>query len=124
MQQLYFHPAWEKTISDTDRELIEKLFEQTYMQADDLIMSPVVRAAVNYKNELLVTVLIHNFTHHSARFIRRSVFVHCKHFDNEQQFTIPDLVIAPFTSMPWTFIFEANSIYATLDLTDLILEIE
>lgn len=124
MQQLSFHPAWDKTISKKDRLLVEDLFEQTYNQADDLIMSPVIRAAVNYKKELLVTVLVHNFTHHSARFHNRSIFIHCEHFDAEQVFTIPELVIAPFTSMPWTFIFKANPLYEQLALTQLVLEIE
>lgn len=124
MQQLYFHPAWEKTISEQDRALIEELFEQTYNQVDDFIMSPVIRVAINHKKELLVTVLVHNFTHHSARFNNRSVFIHCDDFDCEQRFTIPDLLIAPFTSMPWTFIFEANPIYERLPLNELTLEIE
>ena len=124
MQQLYFHPAWEKTISDQDRALIEDLFEQTYNQVDDLIMSPVIQVALNHKKELLVTVLVHNFTHHSARFNNRSVFIHCDDFDAEQVFTIPDLVIAPVTSMPWTFIFEANPVYEKLQLNELVLEIE
>ena len=124
MQQLYFHPAWDKTISQQDRLLIENLFEQTYTQVDDIIASPVIRSAINHKNELLVTVLIHNFTHHSAHFTNRSIFVHCQDFDAEQAFTIPDLIIAPFTSMPWTFIFEANQLYKSLPLEEIVLEIE
>lgn len=124
MQQLYFHPAWDKTISEQDRAIIEKLFDETYSQADDFIMSPILRAAISYKQELLVTVLVHNFTHHSARFNNRSVFIRCGDFHAEQAFTIPDLVIAPFTSMPWTFIFKADSIYETLPLDEIILEIE
>lgn len=124
MQQLAFHPAWDKTISKNDRLLIEELFEQTYDQADDLIMSPVIRAAINYKKELLITVLVHNFTHHAARFNQRSIFIQCDDFEAEQVFTIPDLIIAPFTSMPWTFIFQANRFYEKLELTKLVLEID
>ena len=124
MQQLAFHPAWDKTISDNDRLLIEELYEQTYDQVDDFIMSPVIRAAINYKKELLVTVLVHNFTHHAARFKERSIFIQCDKFEAEQVFTIPDLIIAPFTSMPWTFIFQANPVYEQLELTNLVLEID
>ena len=124
MQQLSFHPAWDKTISEKDRLLVEELFEQTYNQADDLIMSPVLRAAINHKKELLVTVLVHNFTHHSALFRNRSIFIQCDNFESEQVFSIPDFVIPPVTSMPWTFIFPANPIYETLELTELVLEIE
>lgn len=124
MQQLYFYPAWDKTISEQDRLLIENLFEQTYTQVDDVITSPLLRVAINHKQQLLVTVLIHNFTHHSAHFNNRSVFIHCGDFHAEQVFTIPDLVVAPFTSMPWTFIFEADPVYETLTLDEITLEIE
>lgn len=124
MQQLYFHPAWDKTISPQDRASIENLFEQTYRRIDDLIMSPAIRTAINYKNELLVTVLVHNFTHHSATFNNRTVYVHYGSFHAEQAFTIPELVIAPFTSMPWTFIFKERTEYEKLTLEKVVLEIE
>ena len=125
MQQLYFHPTWEKAISELDRTLIETVFEQTYTDTADLIMSPTVRVATNYKNELLIMVLVHNFTHHSTRFNNRLVYAHCgDEFDLQKSFTISDLVVAPFTSMPWTFIFEPNEAYNTLDLSKFVLEIE
>lgn len=124
MQQLSFHPAWDKTISEKDRLLIEDIFDQTYNQVDDLIMSPVIRTAINHKKELLVTALVHNFTHHSAQFRNRSIFISCGDFDEEQVFTLPDFVIPPFTSMPWTFIFTANPLYEKLDLSQVVLEIE
>ncbi len=124
MQQLYLHPTWEKAVSQKDLALIEDVFEQTYTKADDVIMSPIVRTAFNHKGELLITTLVHNFTHHSARFANRSVFIRCGDYMEEQVFTIPSLSIPPFTSMPWTFIFKPDSVHATLDLQDLILEIE
>ena len=124
MQQLYLHPTWEKAVSQKDLALIEDVFEQTYTKADDVIMSPVVRTAFNHKGELLITALVHNFTHHSARFTNRSVFIRCGDYMEEQVFTIPSLSIPPFTSMPWTFIFKPDPLHATLNLQQLILEIE
>lgn len=124
MQQLYFHPTWDKTISAQDRALIEQLFTETYTDVDDFIMSPIFRVAINHKEELLVTALVHNFTHHSAKFQNRSVFIHCDGFDEEQAFTIPDFVIPPFTSMPWTFIFKSNPVYNTLPIQTILVEIE
>ena len=124
MQQLYLHPTWEKAISDKDRDLIETVFEQTYDQVDDIIMSPIIRVAFNHKNELLVTALVHNFTHHGTRFQNRSVFLRCGDYMEEQSFTIQELSIPPFTSMPWTFIFNPDPIHSSLDLQQLILEIE
>ena len=123
MQQLYLHPTWEKAISDKDRTLIESVFEQTYNQVDDVIMSPVIRVAFNHKNELLITALVHNFTHHGTRFKNRSIYVRCGEYIVEQSFTIPELSIPPFTSMPWTFIFKPDPLHSSLDLQQLILEI-
>lgn len=124
MQQLYFHPTWERAISEADREVIEQLFEQTYDEVDDTIMSPTVRAAFNHKGELLVTALVHNFTHHSARFRERTVFVHADDDFYEQRFTIDALVVPPFTSMPWTFIFPPNALALTITLSNVYIEIE
>ena len=124
VQQLYLHPTWEKAISDKDRTLIENIFEQTYHQVDDVIMSPVIRVAFNHKNELLITALVHNFTHHATRFRNRSVYIRCNEYIEEQVFTISELSIPPFTSMPWTFIFQPNPEHKSLDLNEVILEIE
>lgn len=124
MQQLYLHPTWEKALSDKDRALIESVFEQTYNQVDDVIMSPVIRVAFNHKKELLITALVHNFTHHGTRFKNRSVYVRCGEYLEEQSFTIPELSIAPFTSMPWTFIFQPDPVHSSLDLKQINLEIE
>ena len=124
MQQLFLHPAWDKTISEQDRALIEKLFEESYTDVRDLIMSPLIRAAFNHKQELLITVLIHNFTHHSVAFRNRAVLISSGEYYFEQQFTIPDLTVAPFTSMPWTFIFEPNHDFKNLDLVTIQIEID
>lgn len=124
MQQLYFHPTWDRQISAQDRAFIEQLFTETYKDVDDFIMSPTIRVALNHKKELLVTVLVHNFTHHSAKFYNRSVFIQCDGYEEEQTFTIPDLVIAPFTSMPWTFIFRPDPAHESLPLEMLTVEID
>ena len=123
MQQLYLHPTWEKAVSDKDRSLIECVFDQTYEQTDDVMMSPIVRTSLNYKGDLLVMAVVHNFTHHSTRFRNRTVSILCDDYYEEQLFTIPELTIAPFTSMPWTFIFEAKSEYMTLQLDHVVIEI-
>lgn len=124
MQQLYFHPAWEKTISEQDRQLIETLFDTTYTQVDDVMMSPVLRVAFNHQQQLLVTALVHNFTHHSTTFSERLVAIRCDLYVEEQVMTIPQLTIAPFTSMPWTFMFPANELHNQLDIGKLILDID
>lgn len=123
MQQLYLHPTWQQAVSAQDRALIEQTFDDTNGEVEDLLLSPVMRAAFNHKGQLLVTALVHNFSHHSVRFQDRAVTLQCEDFFEEQLFTIPALSIAPFTSMPWTFIFEPNEAYAGLPLDALVLEI-
>ena len=122
MQQLVYHPAWEKQLSAQDRQLIEDVFEQTYHIQHDILETPFIRAAFNHKNELLVTVLIHNFTHRAIGVNDKFVQLSQGKLFFEQKFTLPTR-IAAFSSMPWTFIFEPNEQYSELNLTDLHVEI-
>lgn len=123
MQQLVYHPAWEKQLSTQDRTLIENMFEQTFHEQNDLIDAVFIRAAFNHQDELLVTVLIHNFTHRAIGI--NETFVQLSQGDLffEQKFTVPSR-IAAFSSMPWTFIFEPNEQFKELDLTKLQVEID
>lgn len=123
MQQLVYHPAWEKQLSIQDRKLIENVFEQTYNVQHDILETPFIRAAFNHKNELLVTVLIHNFTHRAIGVNDKFVQLSQGELFFEQKFTLPTR-IAAFSSMPWTFIFEPNEAFTELDLTDLHVEID
>ena len=106
VQQLYFHPSWDKTISEQDRLAIEQLFDETYTQVDDTVTSPVFRTAVNHKGELLVTVLVHNFTHRALRFSKRDILLINGDEVHEQTVSIADFTVPAFTSMPWTFMFQ------------------
>ena len=123
MQQLHFHAAWDKTISPKDRVLIEELFDNTYDEAEDPLMSPILRTAINHKHELLVTVLIHNFTHRAVQFKNRDAQFSAGDDFYEQSFTIPDLIIPAFTSMPWTFIFTDVDMQSLENSAEMSLEI-
>lgn len=110
MQQLRFETSWDKALSAQDRNQIEKLFIETKHQSYSTIVFSPIREAINHQNELLITVLVHNFTQNPLTFENTQLV-----YSNEQaiiaanEFTLPALKIPPQTSMPWTFIFPQNS---------------
>ncbi|GAK04278.1 hypothetical protein JCM19037_2667 [Geomicrobium sp. JCM 19037] len=95
-QTLYWHPAWEKTISIEDRKHVEKLFTCTPRKP-----YTVFRVAINHKGELLVSALIQNedqtpWIRQMLAFVQDSKPIAKGHFH---------VHVLPKTSMAWTFIF-------------------
>jgi SLAP domain-containing protein len=111
MQELLFAEAWDRTISDNDRSRIKKAFQEAVLtDTAPLQFSPLWRA-VNYRGELLITVIIHNkneapfaFSDQTVNY-KTGVKTAAKHI-----FTLPFLINGK-TSMPWTFIFPKESIF-------------
>ena len=125
MQQLQFESSWEKALSAQDRDAIEKLFNDTKEQHYTTIIFSPIRQAINHRNELLITVLVHNFTDQPLTFNNtRLRYKIQEEVIAENEFTLPNLVIPNEVSMPWTFIFQPNPEHTSLDLNKLILEIE
>lgn len=112
MQQLQFESAWDKTIADQDRKRIERIFAETnFHQDQDITLAPAT-VAKNHKGQLLVTVLIHNFTNESYAFHGKTLqYKEKNQIKGEHTFDSPTLTIAEQTSMPWTFIFPADSLH-------------
>ena len=108
MQTLQFETAWEKAVAERDRQYIEELFQNTKELKSQDIDCHIIRTAINHKQQMLVTVLIHNFTEQPLAFKERVVRCLLEHGSVAQKFTIPALTIPPFTSMPWTFIYESS----------------
>ncbi|MEO4053019.1 SLAP domain-containing protein [Solibacillus sp. CAU 1738] len=106
MQQLQFEASWDKALSAQDRDQIEKLFNETKEKHfANIVFSP-IREAINHRNELLITVLVHNFSAIPLTFENtRLVYLNEQMILAEKLFTLPALVIPPKVSMPWTFIF-------------------
>lgn len=109
MQQLQFERSWNKALSTQDRNTIEEIFNITKEQNTSGVMFSPVRKSLNYRNELLITVLVHNFsdsmlTFHNTHLVYRTI----EKVVAEKEFTIPTLSIPPKVSMPWTFIFSKN----------------
>lgn len=106
MQQLQFEASWDKALSAQDRHNIEKIFNETkHLNSSDIVCSP-IRQAVNHKQQLLVTVLVHNFTDNPLTFNNtRLVYRTQQQIIADDEFTLPTLTIPPFVSKPWTFIF-------------------
>ena len=112
MQILKFEPSWEKAISINDRKLITDIFQSSNTQFNQSTRLKPIWEATNYKGEVLITILIHNFTNTTLTFRNQKLSYQEKNIViAEHIFTVPQLVIKPKTSMPWTFIFPIESLY-------------
>ncbi|MEN1967185.1 SLAP domain-containing protein [Lentibacillus sp. N15] len=110
MQKLTYESAWDKTISAGDRDKIEQAFYETYLWPAKKLHFTVLWRAKNYKDALLVTVLIHNFSSHPVSFHQKSI----RYIENNipvsmHTFSLPTPIIEGQTSMPWTFIFPVGN---------------
>ena len=109
MQQLQFESSWAKALSQQDRDAIEKLFNDTKGQHYTTIIFSPIRQAINHRNELLITVLVHNFSQQPFTFANTHlVYSNGQEVLAENIFTLPTLTIPPQVSMPWTFIFPVH----------------
>lgn len=110
VQTLEMESAWEKTVSDQDRELIMRTFAGlTHTRKQDFAYT-YLRHDFNHRGALLVIALIHNYDRHKRTFIDHEVQCCDKSgtIIAAESFTIP-VQISANTSMPWTFIFPAGS---------------
>jgi len=106
MQQLKFEPSWDKALSSKDRIMFQQLFKETSVSDANLTQLVPVWHASNYKGELLITVLIHNFTNQTLSFHNTKLsYIENGKSVAEHTFTHSSLIIEPGVSMPWTFIF-------------------
>lgn len=109
MQKLVFEEAWDRTISQKDRDEIEHIFHEAIANLGTGVTFTTIRVAVNHKNERLVTTIVHNNTEQSLLFENTTLEI----WDGanrlaEHRFTLPTFQVPPETSMPWTFIFPAS----------------
>lgn len=109
MHKLQFEPAWDKTISSQDRHEIIEMFEQVTPFLEAGIHFTFLWGAYNHKNELLITVLIHNFQRESLQ-LQHTIIS----YQEEQDIIVNGIfdvraIIPAHTSMPWTFIFSADN---------------
>ncbi|KAB2494104.1 SLAP domain-containing protein [Priestia endophytica] len=110
MQQLQFETSWDKALANQDRENIERIFNETkHLNSSTIFCSP-IREAINHKEALLVSVLVHNGTDRLLTFINaRLLYSIGGEVIADKVFTLPALTIRPGVSMPWTFIFPKDS---------------
>lgn len=124
MQKLEFESSWDKALSSKDRIEIEEIFLVTSkIDLNHVHLSPIWQA-INHRGELLMTVLVHNFTHQALTFHEKKLV--CIENDEviaEFPFTLPTLLVQPKVSMPWTFIFPVDSLKSNASLTNSRLEI-
>lgn len=105
MQTLKFEPAWDKTIAPEDRIFIETFFEREIQSIYEGVYFSYLKQAVNYREHLLVTVLIHNQNDAPLRLDNEVItYEDDEHIIAKGVFSLP-FTIAHRTTMPWTFIF-------------------
>src|SRR5690625_2125697 len=125
MQQLIFEAAWDKTIAPIDRDNITSLFRKTTNENKENVEIIPIRQAINHNEDLLVIVLIHNFSNED--FPLRNVYASYLEADEliaEHDFTFPQVNIQRKTSMPWTFIFPKVSWHRSPSFENSRLQIE
>lgn len=111
MQKLQFESSWEHAIALKDRELITNIFQNSNTEDGQSIRLEPIWEAMNYKGEVLITVLIHNFSNTGLTFQNQKfTYIEKETIIAEHIFTVPQLIIKPKTSMPWTFIFPTESL--------------
>lgn len=110
MQQLQFEVSWDKALAALDRQNITRIFSETkHLNSSNIVCSS-IREAINYKEALLVSVLVHNFTDHPFDFNNTRLLYNIQgEVIADKAFTLPALVIPSQVSMPWTFIFPKGS---------------
>ena len=112
MQILNFETSWEKAIATKDRKLITEIFQKSNTTDGQSIRLEPIWEAMNYKGEVLITVLIHNFMDKGLTFQNQKfIYLEKESIIAEHIFTVSQLVIKPKTSMPWTFIFPIESLH-------------
>ena len=104
--QLQFEKSWDKALATTDRTHIEQLFLHAKKSED----FTAIREAINHKKTLLITALVHNRHDEPLTFHETSLsYVIDEQVIANTTFTLPQLIIPPHTSMPWTFLFPIGS---------------
>ncbi|MFD1067254.1 SLAP domain-containing protein [Oceanobacillus locisalsi] len=109
---LVFESKWHKALPDTDRQKIEQTFQHKVPaeSANKSITFTPLWQARNHRSNLLVTVLINNFSkqpysfeHSTLEYIEEDVV------KARKEFTLDRVLVPPDSSMPWTFIFPKSS---------------
>ncbi|QFF97667.1 SLAP domain-containing protein [Psychrobacillus glaciei] len=117
MQKLAFEMSWDRALSDKDRKEIERIFLHTNKREFPSARLSLIWRATNHKGDLLVTVLVHNFTDEILIFSEKRVtYLENNEVIAENTFTLSTLIIQPNTSMPWTFIFTKDSLKKVITL--------
>jgi SLAP domain-containing protein len=114
LQKLSFEPAWDRTLGQKDREIIKKVFTETDHKNRSGIKTVVIRSAFNHKEELLVTVIIHNYENAAVSLHDKNVSYSLDGRTIGEMQSSYTLEIPPLTSMPWTFIFPKGHYEAEL----------
>jgi SLAP domain-containing protein len=109
LQKLVFESAWDKTLAPKDRSEIERVFSEIKDKEKDVHQAVILKTAFNHKQELLVTVLLNNYSKIPMSLLGKKIV----YKENGQALgkfeSAYKLEVPAQTSMPWTFIFPSGS---------------
>lgn len=105
-QQLKFEEKWDKTLSEEDRKLIERIHNHIVPSKLETVNYHVFRVARNHRHDLLVSTLVENHSSQPLVFTDKSLnYVEEDKCIASHRFTLSQFSVPPFTNSPWTFIF-------------------
>jgi SLAP domain-containing protein len=110
LQKLVFESAWDRTLAQKDRQEIERVFSEIVVEGKEGHQAVTLKTAFNHKREFLVTVLLNNYSKSSLSLLGKKLVYKEKNWTIGEFESAYTLVIPPQTSMPWTFIFPAESL--------------
>lgn len=109
---LVFEPKWDKALPSADRRKIEQTFQNSVQPNSvnkQMTFTPLWQAR-NHRSDLLVTVLINNYSRQAYSFSNTTLqYVEDDTVKAEKHFTLERVFVPPDSSMPWTFIFPKSS---------------
>lgn len=110
MQKLVFESAWDRTLAQKDRREIERIFSEIVVEGKKGNQAVLLKTAFNHKREFLVTILLNNYSKIPMSLLGKKVVYKEKNRTIGEYESAYTLVIPAQTSMPWTFIFPAESL--------------
>ncbi|GIO22908.1 SLAP domain-containing protein [Oceanobacillus sp. J11TS1] len=105
---LVYEPTWDKALPDIDRRKIEQKFQSLVRlgETDKQLSFTPLWQAINHRSDLLVTVLINNYSEKEFSFKNITLqYVEDDDVKATNTFTLKRVIVPPDSSMPWTFIF-------------------
>jgi SLAP domain-containing protein len=118
--QLIYEPTWERSMSKQDKEIVERLYQNSLTDIPEEVRFLNLRTGINVHGHLFATVLIQNGTDKDIPLLKLPLrYCDANGVIAEESFTYQSLTIKAQSSTPWTFLFPKEKIHRTeINLTE------